>query len=236
MIPHATLDIFDERKRATGFLFTFERCAIGRKVGFSIIASLSAILSSALIPGCPADARNKGPTPAQIEMFRNLKDAHIANIEAEKSLVAQIDKVADEVRKTIARQARKSMTLMLPVDDQSAMKLCERFATIAGQNPYLAVPRGTVKIAMAGGKEVVPPRVRMQLSTTLLPQQITILRQQPASGITDGDPGWKAEPGTITILHNGYDLVAVWGADIDGHPVKDAKANRAKIVKIRLAR
>lgn len=169
-------------------------------------------------------------------MFRNLRDAHIANIEAEKNLVAQIDKVAAEVRKTIAAQARRSTTSMLPVDDQTAKKLCERFAAIAGQDPYVAVPRGTVKIAMPGAKEAVPPRVRMQLSTSLLPQQITTLRQEPTSGITDGDPGWKADPGTITILHNGYDLVAIWGADIDGHPVKDAKANRAKIVKIRLAR
>jgi|AGTN01.1.fsa_nt_gi hypothetical protein len=165
-----------------------------------------------------------------------MREAHLANVEAEKDLVTQIDKVAAEVKKTIAAQARKPMLSLLPADEESANKLCDELAAIAGQNPYLAVPRHTFKIAMAGAKEVVPPRVRMQLSTTLLSQQISTLRYTPNSGITDGDPAWKAEPGTITILHNGYDLAAVWGADIDGHPVKDAKANRAKIVKIRVAR
>lgn len=203
-------------------------------VSIFVSASISTLACAVV---SPAIAKSKGPTAAQIEAFRQMREAHIANMEAEKNLVTQIDKVAAEVRKRIAAQARKSMlSTMLPIDDEAAKKLCDDLENIAGQNPYVAVPRHTFKMVMAGAKEEVAPRVRMLHSTTLLSQQISSLRYAQNSDTMGGDPGWKAEPGTITILHNGYNLAAVWGADIDGHPVKDAKANRAKIVKIRLAR
>lgn len=201
-----------------------------------LVVLLISILVSPLLQ-TPAIAKAKGPTAAQIEAFRQMRDAHIANTEAEKSLVSQIDKVAAEVRKRIAAQARKSMlSTMLPINDEAAKKLTDDLANIAGQNPYIAVPRHTFKMVMAGTKEEPAQRVRLLYSTTLLSQQISNLRYAQNNDTTDGDLDWKAEPGTITILHNGYDLAAVWGADIDGHPVKDSKANRAKIVKIRLAR
>lgn len=216
----ASFRTFDPRQTRRAFVHVF------------VIALVSILV---VVPE-QALAKVKGPTAQQIEAFRHMREAHLANVEAEKNLVTQIDKVAAEVKKTIAGQARKPMLSILPVDDQASKKLCGELAAVAGQNPYLAVPRHTFKMAMAGAKEVVASRVKMQLSTNLLSQQITDLRYNSNSGIADSDPNWKAEPGTITILHNGYDLAAVWGADIDGRPVKDAKANRAKIVKIRVAR
>jgi hypothetical protein len=46
---------------------------------------------------------------------------------------------------------------------------------------------------------------------------------------------WKAAPGTIQVVHNGFDSCLIWGAGVDGTPVFDRSKKRFKLVSIRLA-
>jgi hypothetical protein len=45
---------------------------------------------------------------------------------------------------------------------------------------------------------------------------------------------WRDEPGTIHIVHNGYDSCLIWGAGIEGRPVFDRDKQRFKLVALRL--
>lgn len=45
---------------------------------------------------------------------------------------------------------------------------------------------------------------------------------------------WRAEPGTIQIVHNDRDRCFIWGAGIEGRPVFDRTKQRFKVVAIRV--
>lgn len=45
---------------------------------------------------------------------------------------------------------------------------------------------------------------------------------------------WREDPGTISIVHNGYDSCLIWGAGLEGKPVFDRDKQRFKLVAIRL--
>jgi len=47
---------------------------------------------------------------------------------------------------------------------------------------------------------------------------------------------WQDAPGTIHIIHNGYDSALIWGAGVEGKPVFDREKQRFKIVALRLGR
>jgi hypothetical protein len=47
---------------------------------------------------------------------------------------------------------------------------------------------------------------------------------------------WKDKPGTIHIVHNGYDSALIWGAGVEGKPVFDREKRRFKVVALRLGR
>lgn len=44
--------------------------------------------------------------------------------------------------------------------------------------------------------------------------------------------GWRAEPGTIQIIHNESDQFLIWGAGIEGRPVFDRDKQRFKVISI----
>jgi len=43
-----------------------------------------------------------------------------------------------------------------------------------------------------------------------------------------------SEPGTIQVVHNGFDSCLIWGAGVEGRPVFDRDRQRFKLVSIRL--
>ncbi|MDZ4834974.1 MAG: hypothetical protein SGJ27_14450 [Candidatus Melainabacteria bacterium] len=45
---------------------------------------------------------------------------------------------------------------------------------------------------------------------------------------------WRAEPGTIQIIHNGQDTCFIWGAGIEGRPVYDRDKQRFKVIAMRV--
>ena len=51
---------------------------------------------------------------------------------------------------------------------------------------------------------------------------------------TEAPEDWRAEPGTIQIIHNDRDLCFIWGAGIEGRPVYDRNKQRLKVVAIRV--
>lgn len=51
---------------------------------------------------------------------------------------------------------------------------------------------------------------------------------------TEVPEDWRAEPGTIQIIHNDRDLCFIWGAGIEGRPVFDRERQRFKVVAIRV--
>jgi hypothetical protein len=71
------------------------------------------------------------------------------------------------------------------------------------------------------------PRVALVLVPESSLYEVASLRKEPPED-------WRAEPGTIQIVHNGSDLCFIWGAGIEGRPVYDREKQRFKVISMRM--
>lgn len=67
-----------------------------------------------------------------------------------------------------------------------------------------------------------PKRIRLVLDPSLTGTQADIWKESPPAD-------WIATPGTITAICNNTDLILLWGAGINGKPLKVPGQNRARL-------
>lgn len=66
-------------------------------------------------------------------------------------------------------------------------------------------------------------RIQLQLDPSLT--ELALQQYQ-----IDPPEEWTAAPGTITCIGNQQNLFCVWGAGIDGHPIRDPLSHRVQII------
>ncbi len=98
---------------------------------------------------------------------------------------------------------------------------------LVADNPYevgsLQTPVSYVAAGVPGSPETSTPsanytqygRVRLINDTTLNGELINEYAEQPPDS-------WVADPGTIVAIGNEADTFIVWGAGIDGRPIRDS--------------
>lgn len=87
---------------------------------------------------------------------------------------------------------------------------------ILGCNPYSAT--GVPQLS-----ELKPCPIRFVNQSVLGPSQV---KDWEKSVPTD----WRALPGTVTVIHNNYDYLVLWGASADQLPIFDAKLSKLSLV------
>lgn len=72
-------------------------------------------------------------------------------------------------------------------------------------------------------------RLSLVFLSSLSKNDLAAIRSNPPAS-------WRAEPGTITIIHNGYDLAVFWGASADGRPLRNLETGEFRILTLQLSR
>jgi len=125
------------------------------------------------------------------------------------------------VRKRLALRIKQLSSLkgtrpeLLPTTVDDCRYLAAELAGELGSNPF-----DTGK----GGD-----RLNLVLLSSLSNNDLAALRSNPPHS-------WQAEPGTINIIHNGYDLAVFWGASADGRPLRDLSTGEYRILTLTLTR
>ena len=108
-------------------------------------------------------------------------------------------------------------------------RLIIKLERLTGTNPFTNFPVRTAAddedFVNKHGNENCPKEntcVRIVVDASLSNSQIDFKRSTPPDD-------WLAMPGTITIIHNTENLFAVWGAGVDGRPIKDRDSARYTI-------
>lgn len=130
----------------------------------------------------------------------------------------------DEVRAVRQRLALRIKRLdgfkgarleLLPTTVDDCRYLAGELAGGLGSNPF------------DSGKD--RERLSLVLLSSLSQNDLAEIRRNPPAS-------WRAEPGTITIIHNGYDLAVFWGASADGRPLRDLETGEYRILTLKLSR
>lgn len=153
---------------------------------------------------------------AALKLFHQQVDA--ANV----VLLEELGKVADRLQRHQSSLFRRDRQVF-PVSPEEKDRLERDLSSVVGANPYQQLLPAINPGFSAGGK-----RVRVVLDPSISEADVNRMR---TFRILD----WKARPGTITAVHNGYDLTAVWAAGADGKPLP-GKSGGAKVISIRLKR
>ncbi|MBK9146055.1 MAG: hypothetical protein IPM23_26615 [Candidatus Melainabacteria bacterium] len=125
------------------------------------------------------------------------------------------------VRKRLALRIKQLNSLegarpeLLPSTVDDCRYLAAELAGELGSNPFDGVPGGD--------------RLSLVLLSSLSNNDLPALRRNPPSS-------WQAAPGTINIVHNGYDLAVFWGASADGRPLRNLETGDYRILTLRLTR
>lgn len=69
-------------------------------------------------------------------------------------------------------------------------------------------------------------RLRLQMDYSVEPNDVDIWKR------TAAPDGWNAAPGTITVIGNNEGFFVVWGAGVDGRPVKDSSGTSIYLVPV----
>ncbi|MBY0545762.1 MAG: hypothetical protein K2W95_00585 [Candidatus Obscuribacterales bacterium] len=97
-------------------------------------------------------------------------------------------------------------------DQEKAEQFCRRYLR---NNPYSATG---VQTRAETGRACV---VRFECNPLMTRKLIEAWELAPP-------PGWRAEPGTITVITNSENLVAVWAAGADRKPLIDARNGKVR--------
>lgn len=137
---------------------------------------------------------------------------------ADQKLVQSISNVFDLFKSYLNRKVKEGLkTDLLPVDKEGNKRLSNYLASKRVLNPYSNLL-----------KESDPTiNVRVELKPSLSKTDLPGLRKKfPTSK--------KEKPGTIVVIHNGYDLALFYGTGIDGLPVKAPGSKESKLLSIQL--
>lgn len=201
----------------------------------------------------PADCKPKNFRTLQLLALKEMREAVIASQQADDVMLKEIEIVASELERELARRSRmRAQPLAMRQSEESA--LSRRLSSKLGTNPYArqasqkTEPSATPKAETGSADELGirnPTTPFLPCKKNLSEQAV---RNERVKVVVDFSlPGysaaelrkkvpeaWVSEPGDIMIEHNGHDLCLIWGAGVEGKPVFDRAKQRFKVVSIRL--
>ena len=142
---------------------------------------------------------------------------------ADANLVTEMKATRNALAGYLKERAGKSGAQPFPNTPENVEKMKERLSSALSANPYEKEPilKSELQRQEAGSKS----RIRVFFDPTVSANRLTGWRKKPPEA-------FKASAGTITVIHNGYDFAVIWGASIDGRPVRDG--SEARLLSLRV--
>lgn len=180
---------------------------------FSFITGLVLIIFAC------CDMTSARPSSAQVrQVYEQMRIARQDVARCDLELSHQMKTVLAKMR--IYFKERKQIDLLDPLvleREEQALKIARSLP----ENPYKILTKQSTDEETSQSVA----RVRFVLEPSLCESNLTDWRKEPPAQ-------WKEIPGTISIVHNGYDYLIVWGASFDGKPV--CFDGKTKILSMRL--
>lgn len=174
-----------------------------------------------MAPSALSFDRNK--ETLRLMAFKQMREAILGSREADCKAASEVDRVADELVKIIHRSKSGEKLLGKLASGVGQEKFLSPLGLLLGANPY---EKKTDAEAKGGNPKA---RLKLEFSPALSDAAISLWRKNPPAD-------WQAKPGTVVVMHNGFDQLLVFEADGTGRPVFDGERQRFKIVSIRIAR
>lgn len=169
------------------------------------IAALTALVACNATFASPALAR-----PVSQKYAALYKEMLAASLNADKLLVNDMQTVAQTLQEFADSQGHFPNT----GDDINGMSL--ELSAVLPKNPYTNQESKVSANAdmLDGYSQEIVSRAQIIYDPSLAESIVDKLATQPSDT-------WKAKPGTVVAVTNGYDLCLVWAAGIDERPVRD---------------
>lgn len=174
--------------------------------------SASCLVSgSFLLPKTEAVARNTNKQ----QLIKQMAEAQITAQKDNEKLKAMMQGTLEAFKKYCHK------TGAIPQSDRHVAYLEQSLSQLAGINPFNEFPYRIaaddptfVAAHDTTGGDRRKTAIRLRLESTLDAARLADWRKnhQP----------WLEMPGTITILHDGHNACCLWGAGVDGAPIKGA--------------
>ncbi|MEZ4543155.1 MAG: hypothetical protein R3C24_04560 [Cyanobacteriota/Melainabacteria group bacterium] len=162
------------------------------------------------------------PSSAQVrQVYEQMRIARQDVARCDLELSHQMKTVLAKMR--LYFKERKKIDLLDPLvleREEQALKIARSLK----ENPYKILTKQSTA-EQSSESESSETRVKFVLAPSLSESNLTDWRKEPPTQ-------WKETPGTISIVHNGYDFFIVWGASFDGKPV--CFDGKTKILSMRL--
>lgn len=181
-----------------------------------IVSALFICLLSAIFSDF-CSARSKNTIDNRYQLLLQVQRTRKEILDLDLKMVDEIHLAARELKSYFSRikKFRFGKLSILPTSKQKSLEIAKFVSSHLPPNPY---------------KQLIPKaakeRTFVSLDASISLNNLERYRTSPPKS-------WKNSPGTINIVHNGYDLVLIWGAASNGRPIK-VKNQRAKIISIRI--
>jgi hypothetical protein len=185
------------------------------KVCFLLLTSSCCLAGWTFCFATAGGAQASTPKRPPLELYHQVAEAQAASEKCNIELREKIELVAAQFKNYRLHSGS------FPEPGHPAQALASKLERLAGSNPFASFPVRTAaddsEFAAKHGTASCTKEnicVHIFLDASLSNFQINTLR---ATAPAD----WLAMPGTITIIHNTENLFAVWGAGVDGKPIRD---------------
>jgi hypothetical protein len=201
--------------------------SMATKVLFLLFTSVFCLAGSTFCFGTAGGAE-ASPKHPPLELYHQVAEAQAAAEKGNIELREKMELVAGQFKKYRLRAGS------FPEPGHPTENLSRRLEQLAGTNPFASFPVRTAadesdfaaKHSTEGcTKENICVCIRSDANLSNF--QINSLR-----GSVPED--WQAMPGTITVIHNTENLFALWGAGVDGKPIRDKTNSQYLIVSIEI--
>jgi hypothetical protein len=193
-----------------------------------LLTSASCLAGWAFCFGTAGGAQASTHKHPPLELYHQIAEAQAASDKGNIELREKIELVAVQFKKTRLHAGS------FPEPGLPTHNLARRLEQFAGANPFASFPVRTAAddsdFVARHGKEGCSKEticVHILSDASLSNFQINTLR-----GAVPED--WLAMPGAITIIHNTENLFAVWGAGVDGKPIRDKTNSQYLIVSVEI--
>ena len=143
------------------------------------------------------------------------KEMLAASLKADQQLVTDMETVAETLKEFADAQGH------FPDAGDDIAGLSLELSSVLPKNPYSGadmkteMPEPASDLLDEYARQKREERAQVIFDPSLSETLVDKLSMEPYST-------WKAKPGTVVAVTNGYDLCLVWGAGIDEQPVRDS--------------
>lgn len=153
------------------------------------------------------------------ELYHQMLEAQLAASKADEALYEDMQLVASQLSLFVTRNGR------FPEPGPESTAVSRNLGHSLVDNPYFSDAMLALNLSSNGTRcDPAGTGIRIEVDLGLCPNSAHQLSQ---NGLPDS---FKASPGTITIIHNTEDTLLVWGAGIDGKPIRNPKSGLPYVV------